>query len=119
MKKNSTASVLGCIMSCFLLVSACSPSVREIPVETVVVKNIEIKRPAPVVPNVDQLDLRSVKWIIVTPENVDSVFASLNGDMVLFALTADGYESLSLNLSDVRANIEQYKKIIAIYKAQF
>ena len=118
MKKNSILSVLGFTMSLLLLNGCSTPQVE--PVTSVQVKTIEIPRPAPIVPSVDQLNLRDVKWIIITPDNIDEKFAEIkDGDLVLFALTKDGYENLSLNLSDIRMNIEQYKRIVAIYKAQF
>lgn len=80
---------------------------------------IETARPAPVVPAVDQLQLREVNWTIVTPDNVNEVFAAMPGDAVLFAVTTDGYEALALNLSDVRAMVQQQQKIIAIYQSSY
>ena len=64
--------------------------------------------------------MRDVNWVIITPENVDEKFAAISsGELVLFAVTAQGYENLALNLSDVRANIDQYKAIIAVYERSF
>lgn len=121
MKERSTQSVLGyglvTLTSLFLL-SACGSTAVE-PVAPVEVRTIEIPRPAPVVPSVDQIQLRDVKWTIVTPDNVDEVFASLSGEAVLFAITTDGYEALALNLSDVRAMIQQQQKVIAIYQDSY
>ena len=118
MKKNLIQNVLGFILIASLI-SACSSKEIE-PVTIVEVKTIEIPRPAPVVPEIDQLKLRSVEWIIITPDNVDEKFNEIkNGEAVLFALTADDYENISLNLSDVRAAMDQQKKIIAVYKSQF
>ena len=102
-----------------ITLAACSsPKFEEVrPVE---VRTIEVQRPAPIVPTVDQLRLRSVEWIIITPENADEKFAQIqNGEAVLFALTADGYENIALNLSDIRAMLEQQKRVIAIYESQF
>lgn len=122
MKERSTQSVLGfglvALISLFLL-SACSRAPVVEPASPVQVRTIEIPRPAPVVPAVDQLQLRDVKWTIITPDNVDEVFASLSGEAVLFAVTADGYEALALNLSDVRAMIQQQQQIIAIYQDSY
>lgn len=121
MKERSTQSALGyglvAITSLFL-VSACSRPeiVTPAPVE---VRTIQVSRPAPIVPGIDQLRLRDVGWIIITPENAETVFASLSGDVVLFAITSDGYEDLSLNLSDVRALIQQQQRVIAIYQNSY
>lgn len=110
--------VLGSFMSLSLLSGCATPKVE--PVTSVEVRTIEVPRPAPIVPSVDQLDLREVSWIIITPENIDEKFAEIKeGDLVFFALTREGYENLALNISDIRANIEQYKRIIAIYQSQY
>lgn len=100
------------------LMAACASPVK--PPQSVEVRTVQVKPPAPIVPEVDQLTLRPVKWVILTPENIDEKFAEIKeGELVFFALTADGYENLALNISDIRANIAQYQKIIAIYKSQF
>lgn len=119
MRTSLTVSVLGCIVSAFLLSACAAPTTVE-PVTPVQVRTVEVPRPAPIVPNVDQLDLRPVTWVVITPDNVDEKFKQIqNGEMVLFALTRDGYENLSLNLSDIRANIQQYQRVIAVYRSQF
>jgi hypothetical protein len=103
-----------------LLLSACSSAPKVESVPHVEVRTVEIPRPAPIVPDVDQLSLRPVKWVIITPDNIDEKFKEIQqGDLVFFALTREGYENLALNLSDVRSNIEQYRRVIAIYKQQF
>jgi hypothetical protein len=102
-----------------LLLASCGAPATE-PVTSVEVRTVQISKPAPIVPEVDQLVLRPVSWIIITPDNVDEQFAKIrNGELVLFALTAEGYENIALNLSDIRALIDQQKKIIAIYKSNF
>lgn len=103
----------------FLFLAACSaPAIEQVkPVEVV---TIETSRPAPIVPQVDQLRLRDVEWIIITPENAEEQFAKIRkGEMVFFALAADGYENLSLNISDIRSMVQQQQRIILIYKRQF
>lgn len=118
MGTNSIPNVLGFLTSLVFL-SACSTSTTS-SVPSVEVRTIEVPPPAPIVPDVDQLRIRDVQWTIVTPENVDEVFQNMQAnDTVLFALTSDGYEALSLNISDIRSNIEQYKKIVAIYESQY
>jgi hypothetical protein len=78
-----------------------------------------VKPPRPMVPTPDELNLRKFEFIGITPENVDEVFANMKGDKALFALTSKGYENIALNLSDIRALIQQQKGIIAIYDKQW
>jgi hypothetical protein len=75
-----------------------------------------VKPPRPSVPKPDELNLRDFEFIIVTPENVEEVFANMRGDKALFALTSKGYENIALNLSDIRAFIQQQNVIIATYE---
>ena len=113
-----TVNALGCLVGLALL-SACASS-RVDPITSVEVRTIEVSKPAPIVPPVDQLNLKQIQWIVITPENIDQKFKEIkDGDIVLFALTQDGYENLSMNMSDIRAMVEQQKKIIAIYQKQF
>jgi len=63
--------------------------------------------------------LREVKWILITRENYQQVFEELaknKKDIVLFGLSDDGYEALSLNNSDLMRVLEQKNAIIAAYK---
>ena len=78
-----------------------------------------MKPPKPTVPTPDELNLREFKFIVVTPENVVETFNNLKGDKAIFALTAKDYENMSLNLSDIRAYIQQQKEIIVIYQKQW
>jgi hypothetical protein len=101
-----------------LLIAACGSTIQEVPI--VETRVIEIQPPKPIVPRVDQLDLRNVTWVVLTPDNVGEKFEQIRtGELVFFAVTADGYEALALNLSDIRAMIEQQQRIIAIYEGYF
>lgn len=88
-------------------------------IETV---TIEVPAAEPIVPPVDQLQLRNVEWIVITPDNIDEVFEKIQAsgsELALFALTSNGYENLSLNINDVRSVMQQQQQIIAIYKKQY
>jgi hypothetical protein len=99
-----------------ILLSACSVGPKDIAVTPIEIRTVEVSKPKPIVPKVDQLGLKSVKWIIVTPENINQLFDDMNGEKVLFALTSEGYENIAFNLSDIMAMIRQQQKVIAIYK---
>lgn len=112
MGKRLIASVLG--FGLVLLTSACGKATEEIKVSA---KPVE--KPRLILPEADILRLREVNWIVVTPDNVDEVFESLNTDrkaLALFALTEDGYESISLNVNDLRVLIQQLNSIIVAYE---
>lgn len=84
------------------------------------IRTIEIAREAPFVPPIDQLRLRDVRWVIVTPDNVDDVFRDLESkDKVLFAMTVEGYQDLSLNLADLRTVVEQQQRVIVTYEESY
>lgn len=107
------------IIFSMIFLAACS-STDVPPVTPVEVRTVEVPRPAPVVPQVDQLRLRDIEWIVITPDNIEEQFAKIqNGEVVFFALTTEGYENLSLNISDIRAMVQQQQRIIAIYQRQF
>lgn len=81
-----------------------------------------IDKPSLVLPDADEVNMRNVEWFIITPENADDVFEELRtqgNSVVLFGLTANGYESLALNLSDIRAFLQQQQSIIGAYKVYY
>lgn len=58
-------------------------------------------------------------WLVITPENQERVFADLkakNVDLVLFALTDDGYEELAVDMAQIRTFIQQQRDIIVKYR---
>jgi hypothetical protein len=108
---NTFKGVVFLIFGLFLL-SACSGGIT-----TVETRTIQMNRPAAIVSSPDQLSLREVNWNIITPENFQQrINQQPDNDRVLFAVTSEGFRSLSLNLSDVRALIEQQQRIIAAHE---
>lgn len=70
-------------------------------------------------PKADVLNMREVKWVIITEQNYQQVFEDLKKTgrpIAIFGLTDKGYENLGLNLSDLRAYIQQQQTIIAAYQ---
>lgn len=81
-----------------------------------------IERSPLVLPEVDTFSSREVQWVVVTPENVNNVIRDLeksDNNIVLFALTDDGYENLSLNMADIIKLIRQQRAIIAAYEQYY
>lgn len=65
------------------------------------------------------LELKPVEWILITPDNAEEVFKNLKDkdqNLVLFGLTADGYQQLSLTMADLRNFLNTQRSIIIKYK---
>lgn len=112
---TSIANVRGFILSSLLLAGCSTPEVVEITTSP-------IDKPELVLPQAQELNLRDVTWIVITPENIDEVWKELQDTgttVVLFALTDQGYENVSLNLNDIRSYIQQQQAIIAAYNRYY
>lgn len=110
-------TLLTLIASSFLLSGCFWSSPEPIQVQTVAVDKTPLNLRDP-----DPLKPRNFKWYVVTPENVDEVFEQLKKekyDVVLYGLTDDGYEALSLNTAELRAFILHQKEIIKAYKRYY
>lgn len=70
----------------------------------------------------DPLKARTLEWIIITPDNAEAVFKKMDEkgqNLVLFALTDDGYQQLSLSMADIRNLINTQRTIIVKYKEYY
>jgi len=100
------------ILTTFL--TSCS-TVRELDVFKTEVERAPLNLPNPETPK-----LEDIKWVIITSENADEVFAKLKEqgkDPVLFGLSDDDYQLLSKNFAQIRAymikqgaTLDQYRK---------
>ncbi len=62
--------------------------------------------------------MRKIEWVIITEANMEEEVAKWTSGgkpLAVFALTADGYESLGKNFSDIRALVQQQQSIILAY----
>ena len=99
---------------CVVILAGCSTTAQKIEVSA---KPIE--KPKLVVPDASVLNLKEVEWFVINEENVEEVWQRISDDkkdIVLFGLTDDGYEKLSLNMSDIMTLIQQQQAIIGAYK---
>jgi hypothetical protein len=105
------------LIATLILLAGCSSKPAPIVVDT-----RPTARPPLVIQPVDPIVARKVEWIIVTPENVETVFEQLRTegkDIVLFALTDDGYKDMSLNLADIQKLVRQQRSIIVAYERYY
>lgn len=81
-----------------------------------------VEKPTLTLPNVDEVNLRKLDWVLLTEDNFYAKVEEIKQSgqpVVFFALTDEGYEFLSLNLSDIRALVQQQQAIIAAYKSYY
>lgn len=63
--------------------------------------------------------MKNVDYIVITPENAEEVFSELRRSgkpVVLFAVTEDGYQNLSLNMAQILEVLLQKNAVIAAYE---
>lgn len=80
----------------------------------------EVERAPLDLPNPETPKLEEIKWVIITSENADEVFAKLKEqgkDPVLFGLSDEDYELLAKNFAQIRAfmikqgmTLDQYRE---------
>ena len=108
-------TILPLISGCSLL--AAWQAVKPVEIKTTAVERtkLNLAEPAP-------LQARELKWVLITRENAEKVFAELekNGvDVVLFGLTDEGYEQLAMTMAELRNHIATQRSIIIKYKEYY
>jgi hypothetical protein len=91
-------------------------------VQPVVISTVPAQKTALALKDPDPIKTRKVHWFVITPENAESVFAELQKKkygLVLFGLTDDGYENLSLNIAEIRAYMTEQKAIVKAYREYY
>jgi hypothetical protein len=70
-------------------------------------------------PNPTPLKLDKFKWFVVTESSSSTVFTDLKSkgiDPVLFAVTDDGYETLSINVNEIKAYLIKMRTLLDEYR---
>ena len=89
--------------------------------KVVIQKEIEKKLPLNIADPLP-LELQEIQWVIVTRDNIEEVWAEIEGDnegVALFALRHGDYERLALNIADIRAVIGEYVIILKRYRQYY
>ena len=107
--------IIVCI-SAFLLLSGCAATKPKI-----IDSPILIDRPELILPKVQPANQTSMEWVIITASNAEEKLEMLKSkeNVVYFALTAQGYQNLSMNVAELRRYIEQQNAVIAAYQAYY
>ncbi len=67
-----------------------------------------------------QLSMRNVEWTVFNREKLEKLLADFpNQEIVFFALSAKGYENISLNMGEVIRYLKEQKNVIIYYRESF
>ena len=100
-----------------LLLTGCSIGEKKLKVFTLEEPRakLDIDMPTP-------LAMEKIRWIIITSENAEEVFAKLEKegiDPVLFGLTDKDYQVIARNFAQIRAKLAETNSILDKYKEYY
>ena len=99
-----------------MFLTSCS-SIKKIETFFTPVERERLNLVEPVLPK-----LEKIKWIVITSENADEVFAKLEEqgiDPVLFGLSDNDYQLIAKIFSQIRHNLKTKSEIIKSYKEYY
>ena len=99
-----------------LVISSCSTWDKITKVE---VQTVEVERVIPTQNRPIALDMGDITWFVVTSENFEEFkkrYTKQNGEFLFYALSVRDYETLAINMAEIKRNIEQQKQIIIYYE---
>ena len=107
---------LSLLIPALLLSSGCSSWRSVLPVE---VKTVEVERKIPVQNRPSPVRLNDIHFYVVTEQNFEEFknkFIKENGDLVGYVLSVRDYETLALNMAEIKRYLQQQKEIIIYYE---
>jgi hypothetical protein len=125
LKRIGNVPVLWILLLSLSLISGCAslwPFSSKSEVKEIQIQKKEIERTRLDLPVPPPLKAREMQWFVVTPENIDQVWVKLKEqgtDLVVFALTDDGYQELAMTMAEVRNYIASQRAIIVKYKEYY
>lgn len=110
-----TSKNLAILLTISMMGSSCSllPT-KEIQVTA---KPMERTIVQPVMPR--EIDLKSVKWLTVTPDNWEEqlkIIEEQEGELVFLALSIPDYELMAYNMQELKRYITELKDVVVYYR---
>mgnify|MGYP003668863059 CR=1 FL=1 len=99
-----------------LLSSGCSSFKDVLPVE---IKTVEVERKIPTPNRPRPVKLSDMHFYVVTEDTFPAFkkrFTKENGDLLFYAISVRDYETLALNMAEIKRFIEQQKQLIIYYE---
>ena len=111
--KNSLVLLL---LPLLLLSSGCS---AWNPLKTIEIKTVEVERVIPTQNRPRPMKMNDIHFYVVTEQNFEDFkkrFTKENGDLVGYVLSVRDYETLALNMAELKRYVLQQKEIIVYYE---
>jgi hypothetical protein len=105
------------LIATLLLSSGCSYFKN--PLKQIEIKTVEVERVIPTQNRPRPVDLNNIYFYVVTEQNFEEFknrFVKENGDLVGYVLSVRDYETLALNMAEIKRYIQQQKEIIIYYE---
>lgn len=109
MKKLITIVLCGLLAGCF-------------GTEKIITKPEYVVRPPIQLPEPESVNQLPFEWAVITQKNLEQKLKELKdpqGDVVVFALTPEGYQSLSMNAAELRRYIQALRAYIKIMREYY
>lgn len=98
-----------------MILSSCTTPELEIINTNIEKPKLELEMPPPI-------EMGDIKWFVLTEDNIDDILRELetsNNNVVLFALTENGYEVLAKNQLQIRNYLRQLQDMLNAYKKYY
>jgi len=98
------------------LLSSCTSFKEILPVE---IKTVEVERKIPTQNRPRPVALSNLHFYVVTEDTFAAFkkrFTKENGDLLFYALSVRDYETLALNMAELKRFLEQQKQLIVYYE---
>jgi len=98
------------------LLSSCSSFKKILPLE---IRTVEVERKIPTQNRPRPVSLNNLHFYVVTEDTFVAFkqrFVKQNGDFLFYAISVRDYETLALNMAEIKRFIQQQKQIIIYYE---
>tara|TARA_R110000822_G_scaffold158381_1_gene297930 strand:+ start:114 stop:515 length:402 start_codon:yes stop_codon:yes gene_type:complete len=105
-----------CLVPFLLLSSGCTNFKDILPVE---IKTVEVERKIPTQNRPRPVKLSDIHFYVVTEDTFSKFkarFEKENGDLLFYAISVRDYETLALNMAELKRFIDQQKQVIIYYE---
>jgi hypothetical protein len=92
------------------------------PPKPITITTVPAEKTPLAIPDPSPLKSKPIRWVIITPANAEAVWERLaqdDEDVVVFALTADGYQQLAVTIAELRNLIATQRVIIQKYREYY